>query len=65
MDPDLGLQYVRDGFARDVAILFYNVEFREVAFVSQDVCSAMFNYPYKGQVYAISFDFSRPILDHL
>jgi hypothetical protein len=65
MKPDLGLRYLRDGYNKEVIISFYGVSFEDVSFLTQDLCSVMFEYPYDGVVHAISFDFSDKIFGQL
>lgn len=65
LKPDLGLRYLRDGYNKEVIISFYGVIFADVSFLTPDLCSVMMEYPYNGEVYAISFDFSDKIFDQL
>lgn len=65
LKPDLGLRYLRDGYSKEVIISFYGVIFEDVSFLTPDLCSVMLEYPFDGEVYAISFDFSDKIFGQL
>ena len=65
MKPDLGLMHVAQGVSKSVAIIFYDMPFHEIDFVSPHAYSVMYDIPVKGTVYAASFDFSDDIFAHL
>ena len=65
MLPDLGLAYLNEGFSRDASHHFYDVPFEEIDFVAPHSYSVMLNKAHKGEVHALSLDFSDDILAEL
>lgn len=65
LKPDIGLRYLREGYSRDTAILFYDIAFSDIDLVSPGLYSVMFEYPYGDDVYALSSDFGAGIFEQL
>jgi hypothetical protein len=65
MKPDLGLRHHCEGYDNETTIFFYGVNFVDISFVAPDLYSVMFEFPYDGEVYAMSFDFSESIFSQL
>ena len=65
MNPDLGMQYIREGYQRTTDLVFPGVAFSEVSFMSDVDCTVTLNTKYRESDYAVSFDFDRKILEGL
>lgn len=65
MKPDFGLEQLRNGVGKDVALHFYGVPFRTIDFLAPNSYSIMLDHQHSGQDYAVSFDFGDDVFAFL
>jgi len=56
--PDYGLRLRADGFSREIIHTFYDFRLYSLTVLAPDRFSTMVEYPYEGQLHALSLDFN-------